>query len=275
VGSDEWAPPGVDPRTASVARVYDYIIGGKDNYAVDRAVGDAMIAAEPDTSRIALTNRAFLRRAVHHMVNQAGIRQFLDIGSGLPTQGNVHEVAQEITSSVRVIYIDKDLATLHHGQTLLADSDNTRFLQGDVRRPLEILDHPNVVAALDFSQPIGLLLFAVLHHLADDEQPSKIIATFRDALCPGSYLAISHFFDPAEDDPAAGERVRRAEQVFRTTLGTGRWRTRRELLDYFGDLELLAPGVVPVSEWRAEPGRTPQVSRPTQLTMAGGVAVRR
>lgn len=273
MGSDEWAPPGVDPRTASIARVYDYIIGGKDNYAVDRAVGDAMLAIEPDTSRIALTNRAFLRRVVHFMVEQAGIRQFLDIGSGLPAQGNVHEVAQEITSSVRVVYIDKDLDALHYGQALLADSENARFLQGDLRRPLEILDHPEVVAHLDFSQPIGLLLCAVLHHLPDSEQPSKFVATFRDALCPGSFLAISHFFDPEYDDPESVERVRKAEQVFRATLGTGRWRTRRELLDLFGDLELLPPGVVPVSQWRAKPAKSRKPSRSPQLTMAGGVAV--
>ncbi|MCF6467788.1 SAM-dependent methyltransferase [Nonomuraea sp. MG754425] len=249
----EWAPPGIDPTRPSIARVYDYFLGGKDNFEADRKVAEEALKIAPDAREAGRANRAFLRRAVRHMVAEAGIRQFLDVGSGLPTQGNVHEIAQAIAPEARVVYVDNDPIVLAHGRALLATNDVTTVVPGDVRRPADILEHPEVLRSLDLSRPLGLLFVSVLHHVNDDEDPDGVMARFRSVLAPGSHLAIVHFHDPGDEHPEASKIAVEAERNFNENLGTGRWRTRAEIASYFGDLELVEPGLVPLAEWRSEP----------------------
>ncbi|MEV0619390.1 SAM-dependent methyltransferase [Nonomuraea sp. NPDC050404] len=246
-------PHGIDPTKPSIARVYDYFLGGKDNYEVDRRVAEEALRIAPDAREAGRANRTFLRRAVRHMAAEGGIRQFLDLGSGLPTRGNVHEVAQAVAPEARVVYVDNDPVVLAHGRALLATDDVTTVVPGDVRRPAEILEHPEVLKFLDFSQPLGLLFVSVLHHVNDDEDPDGVMERFRSVLAPGSHLAIVHFHNPGDEHPEASKIAVEAERNFNQNLGTGRWRTRAEIGSYFGDLELIEPGLVPLAEWRAEP----------------------
>ncbi|SEG64187.1 S-adenosyl methyltransferase [Nonomuraea solani] len=250
----EHAPPGIDPKTPSIARVYDYFLGGKDNFEADRRVAEEALKIAPDAREAGRANRTFLRRAVHHMAAEAGIRQFLDLGSGLPTRGNVHEIAQAVAPDARVVYVDNDPVVLAHGRALLATDDVTKVVGGDVRRPAEILEHPEIAGFLDFSRPLGMLFVSVLHHVNDHEDPNGAMARFRSVLAPGSHLAIVHFHNPGDEHPEASKIAIEAERNFNANLGTGRWRTRAEILSYFGDLELLEPGLVPLADWRTEPG---------------------
>jgi SAM-dependent methyltransferase len=180
-----------------------------------------------------------------------GIRQFLDLGSGLPAQGNVHEVAQEIAPQARVVYIDSDPVVLAHARALLV-GDHTAVVTADIREPGSILNHPAVGGLIDFDQPVGLLMFAILHHVNDFEGPGRIAATFREAVPPGSHLAISHFQNPGDARPEDAEMALLGEELFNRSFGTGRWRTPEEIRSYFGDWELLEPGVVPMPEWRPD-----------------------
>ncbi|MFC4588769.1 SAM-dependent methyltransferase [Sphaerisporangium corydalis] len=263
--------PEIDTTKPSISRVYDYLLGGKDNFAVDREVGEMALRIAPDAKAAGQANRRFLRRVVRHLTAEAGIRQFLDLGSGLPSQGNVHEVAQEADPSARVVYVDNDPIVLAHGRAVLAAGGNTAVIQADVREPEAILRHPRVREFIDFSRPVGLLLFSILHHFNDDEDPAGVAATLRDALPSGSHVALSHFCNPGAAHPEAAEQALAAEKVFNDNLGTGRWRTREEILAYFGDLDVLEPGLVPLAEWRPEPGDTFDRTL-TYYTYVGGVA---
>lgn len=270
----EWAPPGVDVSKPSVARVYDCYLGGKDNFAVDRAVVEQTRQVFPpdwEAARGGLDNRAFLRRVVRHLVIEAGIRQFIDFGSGLPTQGNVHEIAQDIAPQTRVVYVDNDPIVLVHARALLGNTETTQVITADLRRPEEILGHPRVADFVDLSRPIGLLLFAILHHINDEDDPAGITERLRAAMSPGSYLAISHFCNPGAAYPEDAARADMCEKIFNERLGTGRWRTHKEILGYFGGLSLVEPGVVPLPEWRPEPGDDDTV-HPTYRLFVGGVA---
>lgn len=269
---DEWVPVGVDPTKPSVARVYDYFIGGKDNFAVDRQVAEMALKVTPDGPEAGRGNRAFLRRVVRYLAGEAGIRQFLDLGSGLPSQGNVHQVAKEVRDGVHVVYVDNDPMVLAHGRALLCEADTATVIQADIRNPEELFDTPEVRQFLDFDQPVALLMFGILHHIPDDDDPGGIAAAFRRKLPSGSYLAISHFCDPGERAPEASEKARQVEKIFNETLGTGRWRTYEEIRSYFGDMELLEPGLVPFAEWRPEPGETVPEQTYTYHTFVGGVA---
>jgi hypothetical protein len=274
LAATEWAPPGVDISKPSVARVYDCYMGGKDNFAVDREVVRQTAEIFPpgwDTARGGLDNRAFLRRVVRHLVADGGIRQFIDFGSGLPTQGNVHEVAQHIAPQARVVYVDNDPIVLVHARAILGNTETTKVITADLRRPEEILGDATVQEFIDFSRPIGFLAFAILHHINDDEDPVSIAARLRASMPPGSYLAISHFVNPGDAYPEDAARAAMCEKIFNEKLGTGRWRTHEEILEYFGDLELLEPGVVPLPEWRPDPGDDLTV-HPTYHLFAGGVA---
>jgi SAM-dependent methyltransferase len=274
VTSGELAPPGVDITRPSIARVYDYMIGGKDNFAVDRAAAEAAMKITPDGGQAGRASRAFLRRVVRYLAATEHIDQFLDIGSGLPTQGNVHEIAQLANPAARVVYVDNDPMALAHGRALLADAERTIVVQGDAREPAALLADPQVTKALDFSRPIGLLMLGILHHVNDTEDPLSIAERFRSALVPGSFLAIDHFHDPGEAHPDISRRARAVEKVFNETMGTGRWRRYDEILAYFGDFELVDPGLVPVCEWRLDPEeRFAQTD--TYYTLIGGVARKR
>jgi SAM-dependent methyltransferase len=248
----EWAPPGIDTTKPNVARVYDYHLGGKDNFAVDRAVAEQTLRMVPEANAVGQANRAFLRRSVRYMVKQAGIRQFLDIGSGLPTQGNVHEIAQECDPRARVVYVDNDPVVLVHARALLASSPGVGVITADLRDPSGILASAVVRKCLDLSQPAGLLMFSILHHINDDEDPEAITAQLRDALAPGSHMAISHFCDPGSERPEDSVLARACEKQFSESFGTGRWRTKPEILAYFGDWEVLDPGLGPLPWWRPD-----------------------
>lgn len=248
------APPGIDRTKPSIARAYDAYLGGKDNYAVDRELVAQTEAWMPEARGCAVANRAFLRRVVRHLVRDAGIRQFLDLGSGLPTSGNVHEIAQAIDPGVRVVYVDNDPMVLVHARALLATNDTTAVLTSDVRRPREILEDPKLARYIDFDQPVGLLMFAILHHINDAEDPDGVAHTFRRALAPGSHLAISHFCDGSREYPDEAQRTAVTERIFNERLGTGRWRKPDEIEAFFGDFELADPGLVPVQDWRPELG---------------------
>ncbi len=243
----------IDITKPNVARVYDYFVGGKDNFTADRDYANSLLAAAPKAPLAAQNNREFLRRVVRHM-SEAGIDQFLDLGSGLPTQGNVSEVAHEINPDARVVYVDNDPMVYIHSRALLADAVKVDIVNGDVRRPAEILAAPAVLSLLDFDRPIGLLMLAVLHHLEDAEQPGSVVARFRDAMAPGSYLAISSFRLPGPELPENRAVTIENEKLMAKGLGSGRFREESELVTWFGDWELLEPGFVSLAEWRAAPG---------------------
>jgi hypothetical protein len=273
--ADEQQPPiGVDTSKPSIARVYDYFLGGKDNFAADREVAEMAKRMDPEGADGALVNRAFLRRAVRYLAAEAGIGQFLDIGSGLPTQGNVHEVAHDVDPEARVIYVDNDPMALAHGRAILADAHTTKVVEGDLREPEEILGHPVVRGLIDFDRPVGLLLFSILHHLHDHEDPAGVTARLAAALPPGSHVAISHFANPGDRHPRVSEHVTRFEEMFNRGMGTGRWRTRDEILAYFGDLELVEPGLVPLPDWHPQ-GRPERCSTITYHSWLGGIARKR
>jgi hypothetical protein len=268
---DEAVPRGIDVTKPNVARVYDFMVGGKDHFAIDRMAAERALEIMPDAREAGRACRAFLRRAVRYMAADAGIRQFLDIGSGLPTDTNVHQVAHDVDPKARVVYVDNDPMVLVHGRALLANEQTTTVIEADVRAPEKILDHQAVRERIDFDEPVGLLLLSILHHVHDSEDPAGIAATLRNALPSGSYLAIIHFWDPAEEHPQISAKVRQAEQVFNETMGTGRWRLREEIEGYFGDFEMVEPGLVPLAEWRPD-GQDPSDQKETYYTMIGGVA---
>jgi hypothetical protein len=246
----ERIPRGLDVTKPNIARVYDAFLGGKDNFAADREVVRFALQVTPDAPAGASANRAFLRRVVRYLTAEAGIRQLVDIGSGLPTQGNVHEVAHENAAQARIVYVDHDPLVRTHALALLANGPGTIFLTADLREPETILGDPGVAEFIDFSQPVGMLLFAILHHHNDGEDPAGIVARLRDALAPGSYLAISSFRMPGPEHPEDAAKTAAMEKLFNEKLGTGRWRDHDEILAWFGDWEMLEPGLVPLPEWR-------------------------
>ncbi|RGA04972.1 SAM-dependent methyltransferase [Microbispora triticiradicis] len=266
---DEQAPDWViDPSTPSVARMYDYYLGGKDNFAADREAAEKIIEILPNARDVARANRAFLVRAVRHLAG-AGIRQFLDVGTGLPTQENVHQVAQAVAPDSRVVYVDNDPIVLVHARALLADNPRSIVVAGDMREPKAVLTHPAVLRHLDFSRPVALIMLAVLHFVVDDAEAARIVGTFRDALAPGSHVVISHGTPGDLDEDA----VRRSRDVYATTTSGGAVpRTTAQVRDLFDGLRLLEPGVVPLEEWRPEPPET-LLERRHGAGIVGGVAV--
>jgi S-adenosyl methyltransferase len=244
----------IDITKPNVARVYDAFLDGKDNFAADREFVSKAIEAAPKAPIAAKNNRAFLRRAVQFLVTEAGITQFLDLGSGLPTQGNVSEVAHAIDPTIHVVHVDNDPIVYTHSKALLSDQRTTDIVVGDVRKPAEILADPVVSKLIDFGRPVGLLLFAIMHHVEDVDEPKRIMAELRDAMPPGSYMALSSFRMPGRDLPELRAATVVGEELLVGTLGSGRWRETEELRGWFGDWEILEPGLVSIVEWRPEPG---------------------
>lgn len=244
----DWAPDTIDIERPSVARMYDYYLGGSHNFAADRAAAQAMVAAVPEAPLMAQANRAFLRRAVQFLAD-AGVRQFLDLGSGIPTVGNVHEIAQRIDPECRVVYVDVDPVAVAHSREILAGNDRATVIQEDLRRPAAILGHPEVTRLLDFSQPVAVLVVAVLHFISPADRPEEILRTLRAALAPGSYLVLSQASDDGRS--GTGERAE-AERVYRRTDSQLWIRSRSELVALFDGFELVDPGVVWVPQWRPE-----------------------
>jgi len=243
----DWAPEGIDIERPSAARIYDYWLGGCHNFAIDREMARQVTALVPDTALIMQANRAFLHRAVRYLVD-AGIRQFLDIGSGIPTLGNAHEVAQRATPDARVVYVDIDPVAVAHSRHILAGNKLTVVIQEDLRRPERILAHPDVRGLLDFDRPVALLLLAVLHFIPDEDDPVGLIARLRDALAPGSYLALSHGTADSLSEVAA----RRWVELFKRTPTPGRPRSRSDVERLFAGYDLVEPGLVWTPQWRPE-----------------------
>jgi len=271
MATGESALPGIDVTRPNIARVYDAFLDGKDNFAADRAVVELTLRIAPDAALGAKANRAFLRRVVRYLAGRAGIDQFIDIGSGLPSQGNVHEIAREVSPAARVAYVDSDPVVLLHAQALLADAPTVRVITADVRRPAEILGSAQVREFIDFGRPVGLLMLAILHHVSDEEDPAGIVAQFREAAAPGSYLAISSFRMPGPEHPQDAARTREVQDLFNAKLGTGLWRGHEDILRWFGDWDMLEPGLVPLPDWRPDTAGRPRRDS-TYHGFVGGVA---
>jgi hypothetical protein len=244
--------------------MYDYLLGGKDNYAADREAVEEVVRHAPDTPFMARENRAFLRRAVRFLA-ASGIRQFIDIGSGLPTQGNVHEIAHQVAPDARVVYVDVEPVVLVHGRALLAGTPQVTVIQGDARRPGEILAHPEVTGLIDFDRPVAVLMLAVLHFIGDGDDPPGIVARLRDAVAPGSYLAVSH----VTGDFDADSRVRDAGAVYERATYQITLRRRADVARLFDGFELVDPGLTTLSMWRPDPGTTVPPRADRQWCYAG------
>jgi hypothetical protein len=241
---------GIDTSVAHPARVYDYWLGGKDNFAADREAAERVIAIRPTILRDIRSNREFLHRTVGYLAREAGIRQFLDIGTGLPTTPNVHETAQQAVPSARVVYVDNDPIVLVHARALLTSgpAGTTDYLDGDLRQPGDILER--AAKTLDFGEPIAVILLGVLHLISDAEQPQEIARTLMAAVSSGSYLVVGH---PASDVQA--DLVAESARQYNAHVSTAQ--TRRsfaEVASFFDGLELVQPGVVQEHRWRPEPG---------------------
>jgi hypothetical protein len=266
---DEASGTGFDPSRPNVARLYDYLLGGKDNFAADRAVGDQIIAALPETLVGVQAQRAVLGRVVRYLVAEAGVDQLLDIGSGLPTADNVHQIARRAgtRTDTKVVYVDNDPVVLAHARALLADSATTFVEDGDLLQPSTITGSPAIRSHLDWDRPIGLLLCGIVHYLLDEDRPAQLIAELVDALPSGSYVFIHHLLDAA--DPAT-EQLQ--GQMLRA-LGRVKFRTLAEVQGLFGDLDLVDPGLVTVASWRPDPGTVVPPGHEAVLSMAcAGVA---
>ena len=238
-----WAPPDLDLNVPSAARVYDYFLGGAHNFAADRDLAHQILEVIPTMVTNVQANRAFLHRAVAYLLSQ-GVRQFIDIGSGIPTVGNVHETAQQIAPDTKVLYVDHDPVAVAHSELILGDHPTVRILQADLRRPADILDSPQLKQLIDLTQPVALLMVAVLHFIPDTDQPHALIDQFRQALPDGSYLVISHATNdgrPAEADAAARLYRNAADQLV--------VRSHAEVTTLFEGWDLVEPGVVWVPEW--------------------------
>lgn len=258
------APPEVDLSVPSIARVYDYVLGGKEHFEIDRQVSAALFAAVPETSQLARDNRHHLRRAVRYLVGEAGITQILDLGSGLPTEGNVHEIAHGVDPAVHVVYVDIDPLVLAHGRALLANESTTTVITADVRDPDAIFDSEAVRKLIDTSRPFAVIAASIFHHLADDEDPYGLADAIKARLSPGSYFLISNFLD--DDEPRAKELQ---TAFLEGGLGTGRFRTWGEQQRLFEGLEMVEPGLVYANDWRPD-AQTPTDS-PTHTLYAAGI----
>jgi S-adenosyl methyltransferase len=240
-----WAPAELDLDRPNAARMYDYYLGGSHNFAVDRELAGKVLEAWPDMPRAAQANRAFLRRAVRFLADQ-GVRQFLDIGSGIPTVGNVHEVAQAAAPDARVVYVDTDPVAVAHSRAILAGDQQTAVVEADGRDPAAVLAHPDVTGLLDLSRPVGLLMVALLHFVLDEGNPRGILAGYAERLAPGSWLVVSH----GSTDTAPG--VARMEKLYERTATPIQMRSRSELETLLGDVDLVEPGVEFLPAWRPD-----------------------
>lgn len=259
----EWIPPEIDSQKPSVARVYDYLLGGSHNFTSDRDLATGLLRIEPQAREIARANRAFLGRAACHLV-ESGIDQFIDIGSGIPTQGNVHEITQRLNPESTVVYVDSDPVAVAHSRVILTGNERAAVVQADMRRPDDILGDPTVRALIDFDRPIGLLMVASLHLIKAEEDPYGIVAAMRDVAAPGSHLVISHLTHDSEAGKAAA-----IEKLYTRATNPAVARSRVEIERFFDGFELLEPGIVGLPWWRPEDG--PLDGDPGRFLALGGV----
>lgn len=267
--SDRKVPTGVDPTKASIARVYDAFLNGKDNYEIDREVLRNVQKAAPEAQELATENRGFLIRACRFLASQTGINQFLDCGSGLPTSENVHQVVQRTNPDARVVYIDNDPVVLAHGRALLEENEQTHFVSADIFQPQEIIENELIRTYIDFSEPLAFLQLGTLHHHGGArERPAEIMREFVAALPSGSYVAITHFLDPENEH---SEVARKMEEMFlHSMMGSGTFRTRAELLELFPGLDLVEPGLVLCADWWPDGPRLRPLNQ-VQYCIAGGI----
>ncbi|MCC5578083.1 SAM-dependent methyltransferase [Microtetraspora sp. AC03309] len=237
-------PREIDANTPSPARLYDYMLGGTDNYEVDRQIADQLLKIAPELRELSLDNRSFLTDAVEYCARQ-GIRQFLDIGSGLPTQKNVHEAAQSVAPDSRTVYVDNDPSVLPHAQTLIQGDPQTVYIEADARDYPAVLRHPETARMLDFTKPVAVLLVAVVHFIDDSDDPYGVVAGYADQLCPGSYVILAHVTSD-DIDPELGERMFGLNSQLRVPLT---YRTKDEVTRFFDGLELVGPGVIGLGRW--------------------------
>jgi hypothetical protein len=235
----------LNTKVAHPARIYDYLLGGKDNFAADREAAEALLEAAPKAVQAARSNRAFLERTVTYLTQEAGVRQFLDIGTGLPTANNTHEVAQRNIPDSRVVYVDNDPMVLLHAQTLLTSTEQgkTAYIDADIREPNKILSQ--AADTLDFSQPVAVMYLSVLHFIPDENDPHRMVKTIVDAIPSGGYLVLTHA--SSDSKPEVGEFARRYNE---RGSSAGTPRTRAECARFFDGLELIEPGLVPWPQWR-------------------------
>lgn len=240
-------PSGVDPNTPSIARVYDYFLGGKDNFAADRELAEQVLKVAPNARTTARANRDFLVRATRFVV-EAGIRQLVDLGTGIPTSPNVHEVAWKISPDARVVYVDHDPIVLVHARALLEHNSRPDVLaiEGDLREPKKILDNPEMLAHIDFAQPVAVLLVAMLHLLADHDQPAQLVADISERLAPGSYLVLSHVWDDPDGIARSGAELYARRNASSPVVP----RTTDQIRQFFDGFDLVEPGLVHLDRWR-------------------------
>lgn len=244
MAGDTRAPSGIDPTVATAARMYDYFLGGHDNFAADRIAALKVIEVAPEAPILARENRKFLGRAVRFLAGEVGIEQFLDLGTGLPTRGNVHEAARQVNPSATVVYVDNDPMVLAHSKALKTGA-GTAVIQADMRNPAAILNHAGTQRLIDFNQPMAILFVAVLHFIPDADHPHALVARFLDAATPGSYLVLSHVTTDPSPQTAA-----KVKSVYADTTNQAAPRPRADILAFFDDLDLIEPGLVPAAQWR-------------------------
>jgi SAM-dependent methyltransferase len=261
-------PVGVDTTRASIARVYDAFLGGKDNFEIDREVLRQVATVAPQVTDLAWSNRNFLVRACRFLAGQAGITQYLDCGSGLPTAENTHQIVQRLQPTAKVLYVDNDPVVLAHGRALLEENDQTLFIAADIFKPSEVLDHPEVREFLDFGQPIALIHNGTMHHYLGDDG-TDVIKQYSDALVSGSYVVLSHFLDP--QSPEHSKTARALEERFtHSPMGSGLFRTYDDIRAMFGELEMVDPGLVLCDEWWPDGPRVKPLSQ-IEECIAGGI----
>lgn len=268
MADEGWSPADVDLTTPNTARIYDYLLGGKDNYAADREVAERLIEVIPEARMAARENHAFVGRAVRFLARR-GLRQFIDVGSKLPARGNVHEVAAEVAPDAAVVFADGDPVVLAHARALLAGTARTAAVRCDPRRPAALVKDPAVRALIDFDRPVACVLDRVLHFIDDAAEAAEAVRELHDALPAGSHLVFTHITQDPE--PESGEDV---GQVFKPTAGHFWGRTRAEILDIVGCFDLLEPGLTYTSQWRPDPS-APAVGNPERTFTLAGVGRRR
>ncbi|MEU4247164.1 SAM-dependent methyltransferase [Amycolatopsis sp. NPDC026612] len=262
----DWIPPGADLSRPSAARIYDYLLGGAHNLAADRAVAHKLEAIQPQVATVARRNRAFLRRVVRYLLEQ-GVRQFLDLGSGIPTVGNVHEVAQEVDAGAKVVYVDYEPVAVAHSLMLLKDNPNAEALEADATNTEAVLKSEPVKELLDLSEPVGLLAITLGHYLPPEPDPRSVFAAYRDALAPGSYVALTHLTNDFAvlRDPRVAETMRKTQDHIYP-------RSRDEVLALFDGFELVEPGLTTSANWR--PDRLAAVVDPEEDGLYAGVGIK-
>jgi hypothetical protein len=253
----------IDTSKPHPARMYDYFLGGKDNYEVDQEAAEQFMKVAPEVRDGVRANRYFMHRAVRHVVAEGGVRQILDVGTGLPTAPNVHQIARAVAPGTRVAYVDNDPIVSAHSRALMGQ-DDTSVVLADLRDPRGILDHPEVRRVIDFDQPVALLLVAIVHFLSEAQDPDGILATLRDALPTGSYLVLSHATGDLHEDHRED-----AAAVYRRATASMNLRPHARILDFFGDFTLVDPGLVTVPEWRPDEPAAPDTP---PIGIYGGVA---